>query len=100
MDLVYAAGLFDYLPDSLARRLTRRMFEMLRPDGRLLLANFAPDSAGREYMEAFMHWNLIYRDEDEVEALAVGLPAERISARRVFRDFAGNIVYLDIRRSS
>jgi extracellular factor (EF) 3-hydroxypalmitic acid methyl ester biosynthesis protein len=40
--LVYASGLFDYLAPRTAARLTKEMFNMLAPGGRLLVANFAP----------------------------------------------------------
>ena len=39
-DLVYAAGLFDYLNAPVAAALTSRMFEMVRPGGLLLIPNF------------------------------------------------------------
>ena len=44
-DLIYAAGLFDYLAERMAVRLTSVMFGMLSSGGRLLLANFALPSA-------------------------------------------------------
>jgi extracellular factor (EF) 3-hydroxypalmitic acid methyl ester biosynthesis protein len=41
-DLVYAAGLYDYLRDDAARRLTGTLFGMLNAGGTLLVANFLP----------------------------------------------------------
>ena len=98
LDLVYAAGLFDYLSEGLAVRLIRSLCAMLAPEGRLLLANYTPDSRGRAYMEAFMDWNLIYRDEAAMEALAAALPGGAIAQRAVYRDALGNVVYLDLTR--
>jgi hypothetical protein len=43
LDLVYAAGLYDYLSQPFATRLTKIMFDMLRSGGKLLVANFIPD---------------------------------------------------------
>jgi len=54
-DLIYAAGLFDYLSDRLCRRLTRNLVLRLNPGGRLLLANFLPGIRDVGYMETFMH---------------------------------------------
>jgi len=39
-DFVYAAGLFDYLSGPVAAALTRRLFEMTRPGGMMLIPNF------------------------------------------------------------
>ena len=38
-DVVYSTGLFDYLQQSTAQRLTWVMFQMLRPGGRLLIVD-------------------------------------------------------------
>lgn len=68
-DLVYAAGLFDYLDDRVARRLARWMFDRLNPGGTLLIANFVPEAPGLGYLEAVMDWPLLYRSEAEVARL-------------------------------
>ncbi len=98
-DLVYSAGLFDYLGDGVARALVRVMFDALRPGGQMLIANFAPDLRDIGYMEAVMDWKLLYRDEAAVAALAQELPADRIAERSIFRDLPGNVVYLTLRKS-
>ena len=43
-DFVYAAGLFDYLSAPVAAALTRRMFEMTKPGGIMLIPNFLGDA--------------------------------------------------------
>ncbi len=98
LSLVYASGLFDYLSEGLAIRLARFMFSLLGPGGRMLIANFTPDSHGRAYMEAFMDWNLIYRDEDDMKAIAATLPEQQVAEARVHRDTQGNIVHLSVSR--
>ena len=60
-DFVYAAGLFDYLNAPVAAALTRRMFDMTRPGGLMLIPNFLTGVRDCGYMEAFMDWHLIYR---------------------------------------
>jgi hypothetical protein len=55
MDLVYAAGLYDYFQLSLAQKLTALPFEMLRAGGRLLVANFHPSLVDIGYMETAMN---------------------------------------------
>jgi extracellular factor (EF) 3-hydroxypalmitic acid methyl ester biosynthesis protein len=98
-DLVYAGGVFDYLPLSVATRLTAAMFRMLRADGRLLVTNFTPETEERGYMEAFMDWYLIYRNEASMVDLARKIDPSAIQRQRVFRDPLGNIVYLEVTRS-
>ncbi len=71
-DLIYSAGLYDYLSEPIARRLTQRLLGMLRSKGRLLIANFLPGGSGRGYQELFMDWPLIVRDAAELQALALG----------------------------
>ena len=42
-DLIYSAGLYDYLETPVAERLPQVLFDLLNPGGQLLYANFAPD---------------------------------------------------------
>jgi extracellular factor (EF) 3-hydroxypalmitic acid methyl ester biosynthesis protein len=97
-DLIYSAGLYDYLDDDTAKRLTTSMFEALRPGGTLLVANFAPELLDIGYMEAVMDWKLIYRDELGVARFCDDLPPDRIRERRMQRDSGGNVVYLTVRK--
>ena len=98
LDFFYAAGLFDYLPERAAKALVRRMFERLRPGGRLLIANFLNDIPDRAYMEAVMDWWLLYRTEDEVAALDAELDAAHIAAKHVFVEPERNIAFLELHR--
>jgi SAM-dependent methyltransferase len=97
-DLVYAAGLYDYLKHPVATALTSALFRLLRPGGRLLIANFAPNLADIGYMEAFMDWHLIYRTESEVGCFADGVEGSAVASRRQFRDIFGNLVFLELCR--
>ncbi|MGZ6125637.1 MAG: class I SAM-dependent methyltransferase, partial [Myxococcales bacterium] len=54
-DLIYAAGLYDYLPDSIARRLTNVLSSRLAPEGELVIGNF-DHCRDAGYMEAIMGW--------------------------------------------
>jgi hypothetical protein len=98
---VYAAGLYDYLSERVATRLTRLMFDMLAPGGRLLAANFAPVLPEVGYMETFMAWKLIYRSPDEMARLSADVPDSQWKSHRVFWDDSENVVFLDlVKRSS
>ena len=94
-DLIYSAGLYDYLSDGLARRLTARLGAMLRPGGRLVMANFVPGGSGRGYMELFMDWTLVLRSPAELEALARQAGAGGVSS---FVDPHRNVVYAELTR--
>jgi hypothetical protein len=97
LDLVYSAGLYDYLSDNTARRLTQILFGMLNPGGRLMVANFATcPEAG--YLEAFMDWWLIYRDEDQMQSLTLDIDPLQLAATNLFRDSEQNVIYLELIR--
>lgn len=99
-DLVYAAGLYDYLNDSTAAALTARLLELTNPGGRLVVPNFAPCCADRGYMESFMAWDLVYRDEFDLSNLVNRMPSDDVAGYDITRDTTGAIVYLTIEKSS
>lgn len=96
-DLIYSAGLYDYLPDTLALRLTKRLLQMLRPGGRLVIANFVPGGSGRGYMELFMDWTLVLRNEAAMQQLSRSAGAAHVST---FHDPHRNVVYAELLREA
>ncbi|QKV17077.1 class I SAM-dependent methyltransferase [Oricola thermophila] len=68
-DLVYAAGLYDYLTTRIAVRLTEKALALLKPGGSFLFANFSDELATDGYMETFMDWPLILRTGDDMAAI-------------------------------
>ena len=68
-DLIYAAGLYDYLSHRIAVSLTRKCVQMLKPGGTFLFANYHNETPDEGYMEAFMDWSLILRTEAEIWAI-------------------------------
>ena len=95
-DLVYSTGLYDYLDDRIATKLTHRMFEMLKPKGRLVVANFLPHLWCSAYMEALLDWNLIYRDPEKMLTLCSTIPAAEIAKCTTFVEENQNIVFLEM----
>jgi extracellular factor (EF) 3-hydroxypalmitic acid methyl ester biosynthesis protein len=91
-DLIYSAGLFDYLTDAVAEKLVASMAAMLKPGGKLLIGNFAPSCCGRGYMELFLDWKLIYRNADQLRNL---FGDERVHDTKSFLDPHGNVVYVE-----
>ena len=97
-DLIYSSGLYDYLPLKTAKVLTRRLFDLLHTEGRLLITNFLPAIEAIGYMECFMDWYLIHRDEVEMMALVADIPRNLIKRIELFVEKQENIVFLQIQK--
>ena len=95
LDLIYTAGLYDYLPEPVAKRLTRLLYSRLRPGGRLLMGNLMETPDSTWIMEYVLGWHLLYRTEESMLRLAEGLsPApERVA---VVHDATGRSLFLDV----
>jgi len=98
-DFVYAAGLFDYLTGPVAAALTYRMFDMTRPGGLMLIPNFLTGVRDTGYMESFMDWHLIYRNQADMHALAAALRPNQVANYRVFDDTNDAITYLLVNKA-
>jgi len=68
LDIIYSAGLCDYLDPRLFRALVKRCYAHLNPGGTLLLGNFRsyPDSL---FLDKLLKWELIYREDEELREL-------------------------------
>lgn len=97
LDLVYSTGLYDYLPDPVAERLTKRLYSLVRLDGRMLLGNMveAPDTTW--IMDYALDWPILYRTEGDMLRLGRSL-GSRPSRVTVTPDATGGCVFLDVDR--
>jgi len=68
-DVVYCAGLFDYLSDKVCNRLMRYFLFSCNPGARLLVTNVHADNPERFGMEHLLEWHLIYRDHAQMRAI-------------------------------
>lgn len=68
-DLIYSVGLIDYFRDDHVVSLLDRIYDWLRPGGRVLLGNFHPSNCCREFMDYVLEWKLIHRDEEQMHKL-------------------------------
>ena len=69
-DLIYSAGLYDYLSTRFAQKLTQCLYDMLKPGGKLLLINIAAQYDEVGYLESYMNWSMIGRDKLDTIDLA------------------------------
>ncbi|MCA8969098.1 MAG: class I SAM-dependent methyltransferase [Planctomycetes bacterium] len=97
-DLIYSSGLYDYLEDRVAQRLTRSLFRMLVPGGRLVLCNFLPTTPDIGYIESFMDWELRYRDRQEIIAFADEIDRSEIASTRYHEDAFRSIGYFELEK--
>ncbi|MCV0395765.1 MAG: class I SAM-dependent methyltransferase [Rhizobiaceae bacterium] len=65
-DFIYASGLYDYLQDKVAVKLTKTCLRMLKPGGTFLFANYAEGNPDAGYRETFMNWVLLLRSEADM----------------------------------
>jgi extracellular factor (EF) 3-hydroxypalmitic acid methyl ester biosynthesis protein len=98
VDLIYSAGLYDYLPHPVAASLTRLLHTKLRPGGRLLLGNLKETPDTTWIMDYVLGWTLLYRTEETLLSLANDLwPAP--SSAGITADATRQCIFLDVRRS-
>lgn len=95
-DFVYCAGLFDYLPDHICKRLMQVVYRSLAPGGLAVATNVAPFSPNRGSLELILDWHINYRDAAALAALAPEeAPPEAV---RVWSDPTGVNVFLEVRK--
>jgi extracellular factor (EF) 3-hydroxypalmitic acid methyl ester biosynthesis protein len=92
-DLVYAAGLFDYLPEPAAIALLKQMIASTLSGGTIMIANFARDIPDVGYMESYMAWDLIYRDESDIQRIINTASEYRVRDVNIFFDPDRNIIF-------
>jgi extracellular factor (EF) 3-hydroxypalmitic acid methyl ester biosynthesis protein len=68
-DLVYCAGLFDYLSDRICRRLMNIFYDLVAPGGLLIATNVDSSNPSRNWMEYVVDWHLVYRDSTVLASL-------------------------------
>lgn len=80
-DLVWSAGLFDYLMDRSFVFLLKSLISVTKAGGELVVGNFSPLNTSRDYMELLGDWTLIHRNEKQLIELAreAGAPQSAIT---------------------
>ncbi len=65
-DLVYCAGLFDYLSDKICARMLELFYRWTEPGGLVISTNVHPRNPVRFFLEHLLEWNLVYRDNEQM----------------------------------
>lgn len=98
-DLIYAAGLSDYLNAEQAARLIEDCHGMLAPGGLLIIGNFSLEThpSDRILMDWLLDWRLIYRDESEYRAIFAQTPFGDMDLRFEYEALRANLFVLAAR---
>jgi extracellular factor (EF) 3-hydroxypalmitic acid methyl ester biosynthesis protein len=65
-NIIYSAGLTDYLEDRIFLSLINRAYECLAEGGTLIIGNFGPNNQNRAFLDHILHWRLIHRSEEDL----------------------------------
>lgn len=93
-DMVYCAGLFDYLSDRICSRLLKLFYELTSSGGLMLATNVHPRNPVRQFLEHLLEWNLIYRNEKDMTALCPDA-----WPKQVLTEQTGVNVFLEVRKA-
>lgn len=97
-DLVWSAGLFDYLNDRIAALLLKKMWRWTRRDGVLAVGNFQVGQPGRNYIEWCGDWFLKHRGPRDFQRI-IRKAAIPESALKLEADPLGVCLYLTAEKS-
>jgi extracellular factor (EF) 3-hydroxypalmitic acid methyl ester biosynthesis protein len=95
-DLIYCAGVFDYLSDRICKRLMDIFYAVLEPGGFLVATNIDASNPSRYGMEYLLDWHLIHRSSMQLKALAPDRAVSKSVA--VKSDETGVNIYLEVRK--
>ncbi|MDH3975712.1 MAG: class I SAM-dependent methyltransferase [Deltaproteobacteria bacterium] len=96
-DLVWSAGLFDYLEDKQFLFLFRSLIRTVSPGGELVIGNFSETNPSRDYME-FGEWFLHHRTESKLFTLAEQAGCKTNSIR-IEREPSGVNLFVRVRKT-
>lgn len=78
--VIYSAGLVDYLNPLLARRLVRKLYDLIEPGGSVIIGNVNDKNTGMMWpSEYVVDWTLFFRSKDEMIDMASDIPNAKVS---------------------
>ena len=69
-DLIYCAGLIDYISDKIASKVIEILFQCLKKNGTLIIGNVSSKNPSRSYMEIMGEWHVNHRNSQRMLSLA------------------------------
>lgn len=105
-DLIYSAGLFDYIktfPDNNNKGtigLSKVLFNLLNPGGKLIIGIMSTNMPIGElfYMEVLCDWKIIFRSRDQLLEFAGAIKKEEIENIEIQDGYEGIQAYLIIQK--
>lgn len=95
-DIVYCAGLFDYLADPVCQKLLDVFYSLLTPDGLVVATNVNVSNPSQGWMDYMVDWHLCYRNSRDMERI---LPAAVTQENcRILTDSTGVNVLVEARK--
>ena len=95
-DLVYCAGLFDYMSDRICKRLMEIFTSLLAPGGLLIATNVDASKPFRHSMEYLLEWHLNCRTHEQMQQL---IPDDTGETKcNVIADPTAVNIYLEVRK--
>jgi extracellular factor (EF) 3-hydroxypalmitic acid methyl ester biosynthesis protein len=92
---IYSLGLFDYLTQRVARAVLESLYQLLEPGGIIIIGNFHISNRSKYFLDYWLDWSLIHRNEDELLDLLRGFPSAKGS---IFFEDTGNQMFLCIEK--
>lgn len=92
-DMIYSAGLYDYLHQPVAQVLTKILCRSVR-DGLVIIGNFHPSNPTKTISELVADWRLIHRTDADMMDL---IPDANVKSKLLHKDELGIDLFLEIR---
>src|SRR4029078_12247637 len=92
-DIIYCAGLFDYLSDRVCAKLVKLFYQWCEPGGRVIVTNVHSSNPVKGLMEHVMESGLGMRGQAEMTRLLSDL-----EPLKVYTDDTGINVFLEIEK--
>ncbi|OPY74789.1 MAG: DNA-binding transcriptional dual regulator Crp [Syntrophorhabdus sp. PtaU1.Bin050] len=73
-DIIYSAGLTDYLDDRVCAALVSRCHGHLEEGGVLILGNFGYKNHNKVFLDQVLQWKLIHRTEEDLKGIFAKTP--------------------------
>jgi len=96
-DLIFSAGLFDYLTPRTAVKLIHNFHDNLAEGGRALIGNMTPINPCRWFLEHHLNWYLKYRDPTDL--LEFGIQAAPTAKIDLLTEPTGINPFLQVKRA-